>query len=90
MLPKRRRAQRRASSGERPDGDRIALGQLEVGPDFVVELAVHPPRPDSASSRRERRGGHDFASRNLATSAVARSQFATSTRSCRVPAAVSE
>ena len=91
MLPKRRRASRRASSGDRPGRERVALGQLEMRQHLAVELAIEAPRADEREQpANERPRRHDLASRNLATSAVARSQFATSTRSWRVPAAVSE
>ena len=70
---------------------RVALGQLQVRPHLVVQLGVEAARADQREQpAKEEPGRHDLASRNLATSAVARSQFSTSTRSWRVPAAVSE
>ena len=72
-------------------GEGIALGQLQVRPDLAVQFALEPPGADEREqAANEQPRGHGLASRNLATSAVARSQFATSTRSWRVPAAVKE
>ena len=70
-------------------GDAVTLRQLEVRDHFAFELPLEAPGPD----QRQQPANdvhHDFASRKRATSAVARSQFATSTRSWRLPAAVSE
>ena len=91
MLPKLRRAARRASSGDSPAAQRVAFGHLEMRLHLVVELAIEAAGADERQqAAKEPARRHDLASRNLATSAVARSQLATSTRSWRVPAAVSE
>ena len=39
MLPKLRRAARRASSGDSPAAMRVVLGELEMRGAFVIELA---------------------------------------------------
>ena len=74
-----------------PGRARVPFGHLEMRLHLVVELAIEAAGADERQqAAKERARRHDLASRNLATSAVARSQFATSTRSWRVPAAVSE
>jgi hypothetical protein len=74
-----------------PCRDAVPLGHLQVLPHLVVELRIELARADERGQpANERHGRHDPASRNRATSAVARCQFATSTRNWRVPAAVRE
>ena len=79
----RRRARvRRRQSG----GQGVPFRQLQMRPHFVVELPVEPAASGQGEQALyERSKVHDFASRNLATSAVALSQFSTSTCSCFAP-----
>ncbi len=76
--------------GRQARGQAVTLGHLEVGQHLALELALEPPRGHERLQSPDQPPAHGFTARNLATRAVARSQFATSTRSWRVPAAVSE
>ena len=86
-------AARRQARLRRRQAARHALSfrQLQMGENLVIQLAIQPPlagqRQQSLHHAPQR---HDDASRKRATSAVALSQFATSTRTCFRPAAVSE
>ena len=63
-----------------PGGQRVALGQLEMGEDFGVELAIEPALPTNRGETGDEGAElHDLASRKRVTSAVAFSQFSTST-----------
>ena len=76
--------------GREAGGDQIAFGELEVRRDLGVELRVHfPGAAEGEEPVNDAARAHAFASRNLATSAVARSQLATATRSCSAPVSVS-
>ena len=71
--------------------DAVGLGHLEVSSDFALELAIETASPKKRGElMRDPADVHAFASRTRATSAVAFSQFATSTRSWRAPVFVSE
>ena len=68
----------------------VALRQLEVCLDLVVELAVVAAESDEREQALKGTSrAHAFASRNRATSALACSQLVTSTWSCLAPAWVS-
>ena len=74
-----------------PRGDGVAFGKLEVRQDLVVQLLFEPAVPDQREQPlHEAPRAHDLASRKRATSALACSQVATSTCSCRAPAFVRE
>ena len=76
--------------GREPGGDEIAFRELEVRGDFGVELRVHlPAAAEGKEPVNGAAGAHALASRKRATSAVARSQLATATRSCSAPVSVS-
>ena len=76
--------------GRETGGDQVAFRELEVRGNLGVELRVHPA---GAAEGEEPVDGaaqvHALASRKRATSAVARSQLATATRSCSAPVSVS-
>src|SRR5262249_13623243 len=77
--------------GWQTGSDRIELGHFQVGTDFAFQLPIETPlanQPQQTSCGEPKL--HDSASRNLATSAVALSQFATATLSCLAPVRVSE
>ena len=72
-----------------PRGQRVPLRQLQMRLHFVVQFPVEASAAGQGEQALyERSKCHDLASRNLATSAVAFSQFSTSTSSCFVPALV--
>ena len=72
-------------------GDGIALGQLQVGEDFVLQLPIQTPFPKQRQqSTRRAPKPHEDASRNAGHQRGVLSQFGTYTRSCFDPAVVSE
>ncbi len=74
----------------------MQLGHLQVGEDFTLQFPIETPLANQRQHTHRRKSKlHDSASiyvaaKNRATSAVARSQFATATPSCFAPALVSE
>jgi hypothetical protein len=77
--------------GPQPGGKSIVLGHLQVGEDFTPQFPVETRLAEQRQQTAHPESRvHDSASRNRATSAVALSQFATSTLSCFAPALVSE
>ncbi len=69
----------------------IVLGHLEMGLDFAVQFPIEAAGADKRPQAREPvANGHDWISRNRATSAVDFAQLATSASSCFAPAFVRE
>ena len=69
----------------------MQLGHFQVSEDFTLQFPIETPLANQRQqTARNESEVHDSASRKRATSAVALSQLATATRSCFVPALVSE
>ena len=76
--------------GREAGGDQIAFRELEVRHDLGVELGVQlAGAAEGEEPLHDAPRAHALASRKRATSAVARSQLATATRSCSAPVSVS-
>jgi len=77
--------------GREPGVDRIQFRHFQVGANFALQFVVEAAFVNQRQQPGCRQSKpHDSASRNRATSAVARSQFATATFNCFTPAGVSE